>query len=117
VKVRVGKQFPDWQAKGQRYIDSRNKDGYLRYMRSIYQQVLPGAVADAVAKVVKTAAPVRTTPGQPVKKTPPAAAVPSGFAPVAKEPSTWDIDWDRTDTSMLRRNRAVLKDGKKVTWK
>ena len=118
-KAKADQLFPGWPEKAQRFIKSGDKDGYLRYIRSIYQRVVPEAIASSVASTLKGSrkAPVGQEPKKEAARpgTPPPAA--EGFKPVASEPSSWDIDYNRTSTSMLNENRAVLKSGAKVTWK
>lgn len=108
--------FPGWKEKAQRYTSNNDKAGFLRYMKSIYARVVPEAMASSVNSTLKgkkAAAPAvkkLAAAGKPVTPV-------AGFKPVSAEPSTWDIDYGRTQQSMLRENRAILKDGSKVSWK
>lgn len=122
-KAAADKLFPGWFEKSQRFIKSGDKAGYLRYLGSIYRRVIPDAMASSVASTMKAArkpAAAAQTPGTK----PAAAAKPTGggeaggaFKPVAAEPSTWDIDYNRTSTAMLKENKAFLKSGARVSWK
>lgn len=108
--------FKDWRKVSQGYITRNDKAGYLRYMGSIYRRVIPEAITSAVSSTMKGSKPAAKKPAvNGAAKTTIKAA--EGFTVVAKEPDTYQIDYGRTDTSMLRNNQAVLKDGKKVTWR
>lgn len=112
------KLFPDAEKKLNGYIARNDKAGYFRYLKSIYQRVIPTAVQSAVGSTMKDKAAATATarPGgaiQPKQKT----AAPAGFVPVAKTPRTFDIDYVLTTKAMLEQNRAILKGGMKVTWR
>ena len=121
-KSAADRLFPGWPEKAQRFIKSGDRDGYLRYIKSIYTRVVPEAMASSVASTLKGARkPAAGAPPVPKKE---AAGAPANgtqaagtFKPVAAEPSTWEIDYNRTSTSMLRENRAFLKSGARVQWK
>lgn len=38
------------------------------------------------------------------------------WIPVSKQPTIKEIDYSKTSDEMLFKNRAVLKDGSKVSW-
>ncbi|MDE2099607.1 MAG: hypothetical protein KGL39_20310 [Patescibacteria group bacterium] len=112
--------FPGWQQKAQRYINANDKAGYLRYMETIYRRIVPEAVSSAVSSTMRgkaTSTKKPATPARPAVKPAANGAGTEGFAPLAKEPDTWEIDYARTTPSMLRNNRAVLTSGKKVEWR
>jgi len=120
-KSAADRMFPGWAEKAQRFITANDKAGYLRYMKSIYARVVPEAMQSAVASTLRGAKKPAVNGQRPVVK-----AVANGqqqngggsaYAPVAKEPSTWDIDFNRTNQGMLMGNKAILKDGRRVTWK
>lgn len=108
--------FKGWREKSQAYIKRNDKAGYMRYMESIYRRIIPEAMASAVASTLKGQ---RAGTGTPVKRTPSGTPLKAadGFSPVAQEPDTWAVDFNRTSQAMLRENKAVLKDGKKVVWR
>lgn len=110
--------FKDWQKVSQRYIQRNDKAGYLRYMTSIYRRVVPEAMTSAVASTLKRQGATGVT--RPGEKRPPASGQTTpaeGFALVASEPATYDVDYGRTTQAMIRANQAILKNGKKVTWR
>jgi signal recognition particle subunit SEC65 len=115
AKIDADRLFPGWKEKSQKFIRANDKAGYLRFIGSIYKRVVPDAMAQAVNRTMKGKAAPTAQPG--VDRGAPAKAAPPGFVQVAKEPSSWDIDYGCTNQAMLKENRAVLKDGKKVTWR
>ena len=118
AKLDADRMFPAWQEKSRKFIRANDKQGYLRYISSIYKRVVPDAMANAVNRTLKgNFAPKAQQNGARGAGSAPPKAAPAGFAQVANEPSSWDIDYGRTNSAMLKENRAVLKDGKKVTWR
>ena len=119
ASIKADKQFPGWQKKSDAYIKAGNKDGYLRFIRSIYKQVLPDSIEFETKKLGAKAAPA----AKPAAKPPvpgqkqPAAAAPTGYTLVARMPDRSQINFDVTSYSMLEKNRAITNDGKRVTWK
>jgi hypothetical protein len=115
--------FPGWVEKAGRYLKTGDRAGYLRLMKSIDVKVIPQAVAYAVSRTMGKG---RGFTGKiqnqqqngkaPVDKGQPAPAA-AGFTLVANEPNSYQIDYDRTNKQMLQQNRAVMKDGRKITWK
>jgi hypothetical protein len=116
-KAAADKLFPGWSEKAQKYINNNDKQGFLRYMTSIYKRIVPEAMASAVRSTMKGARATTTTttrkPGTPASRT----VVAEGFKPVVNEPGSWDVDYNRTTRAMLSENRAILKDGTKVAWR
>lgn len=118
AKIEADRMFPGWNEKSQRFIRNNDKAGYLRYMTSIYKRIVPEAMASAVQRTLRGKAPGPGIPRGTSQKpgaTPVAAA--AGFTMLSKEADTWQIDYGRTSPAMLRENRAILKDGKKVQWR
>lgn len=111
--------FPGWKEKADRYLSNGNKDGYMRYIGSIYRRVLPEAVAYAVRRTLKAAPkPAAAAQARPQLRTAAAGASASpDFKPVAKEPGSYEIDYSKTTPKMLAQNRAVLLSGGKVSWR
>lgn len=124
-KILRDRLYPDFDKKCQRYIANNDKTGFLRYRQSVHQKIVPDALITAVNKAMRAARPAngvtRTTPpaqpaaSRPRPETPATAA--AGFTAASKEPGTHEIDYGRTSPAMLRANRAVLSDGRKVQWK
>jgi hypothetical protein len=112
------KLFPGWKDKAQRFIKANDKEGYLRYVKSIYARIVPETMGSAVTATMKgKAAPAAPKPGAPAANGKPAPPAVPGFKPAANEPGSFDIDYGRTSTEMLRQNRAVLKNGERVSWR
>lgn len=119
-KAAADRYFPGWGEKAQRFIRNNDKAGYLRYMTSIYSRVVPEAMASAVSATMKSARrPAASANGQPAKPKPAGVAgapAADGFKRMANMPPPYEIDYTRTSPSMISGNKAVLRDGKKVSW-
>lgn len=103
-----------------RYFANKDREGYLRYISSIYKQEIPKALRSAVESVLPgkpgpAATRVAANTAQSGKAT--AAAAASGYAWTAAPPDKHTIDVNRTTMDMIREGRAVLIGGKKVQWK
>ena len=84
-------------------------------MKSIYTRITPEAMASSVNSTMKGKKAVATTQARkPATAAKPPAA---GFKPISGEPSTWDIDMRQTTRAMIQENRAIMKDGSKVSWR
>jgi signal recognition particle subunit SEC65 len=113
----AAKVEPKWAEKSQRFIANKDKAGYLRFMKSLYARVIPDAMSEAVNKTLRSARPTggkaplkrAATPGQK-------RAANEGFKPVPEEPGSYDIDYGRTPDWMVKQNRAILNDGRRVSW-
>ena len=120
-KSTADKLFPGWGDKSQRFIKNGDKAGYIRYMTAIYRRVVPEAMASAVNSTLRgSRKPAATTNGAQPKKPVAAGAAQQAngdWKPVSAEPGTWDIDMNRTNTAMLQQNRAILRDGRRVSWR
>jgi hypothetical protein len=105
----------------ERYFNSGQKDGFLRYFESVYRDAVPRALRTAIQQVGigGKPGPKAGAPGQPAaaakpgQKTAPAA----GFQMLNGKPSMKDVDRVHTSTDMWLAGKAVMKDGKKVQWK
>ncbi|MGH9343298.1 MAG: hypothetical protein ACRD19_06000, partial [Terriglobia bacterium] len=102
-----------------RYFTHRDREGYLRFIGSIYKQEIPRALRSAFESVV----PGRPGPKPGAGTAKPAAAaaaagsVANGYAWTAAAPAKGQIDFRKTSADMIREGKAVLTDGKKVQWK
>lgn len=122
VKQLTDRLFPDWQKKTQAYIANDDKAGYLRYVKSVFDRCIPEAMAAAVnaamrGKKAPSGQPPGQTPRQPERNGGGNGQAPAGFVPIGKEPGTWDVDYSRTSAGMLAKNQAILRDGRKVSWR
>lgn len=100
-------------------IARRDMNSLRRFVESRWEQELKKSVALVMRTFGKgwsktTPAPAGSN-GQ--QRTPQAPPAPEGFTPVSKRPDGNLIDWGQTSGPMvLQERKAVLKDGKKVTW-
>ena len=101
-----------------RYRAANDLDGYKRYMQGWYRTSMPRALSTAVDTIIShtKAAPAprpqaAARPGQPTAK--PAES----FKPVSTKPGAREVDFSRTTKEMYyTHKKAVLKDGRKVSW-
>jgi hypothetical protein len=100
-----------------RFLAANDQEGYKRYMAGFYRRTLPGALSSAIDAIVgrsKAAAPA-------AKANPPAAKAPVGkggdnFVP-AQRPATNEVDFKLTTRDMFYKGkRAILKNGKQISW-
>ncbi len=102
-----------------RYFKAKQKDGFLRLHESTFKDAVPLALRSAMAEAGIGAKKAPTAaPGAAAAKVPGAApAKPAtGFTPVGTKPNFPDVDRNRTSPQMWQSNRAILKNGKSVTW-
>jgi hypothetical protein len=112
----------DWNPTLERYVKSGQKDGFLRHFGAVYQEASPLALRRALAAfgITKTApkpAANGTQPGaaKPTATAPKAAA---GFVLVGKKPDmATEVNRGATTPEMWTRRQAILKDGRRVTWR
>jgi hypothetical protein len=129
LQYRVQRQEPSFKDKSKRFIDARDKAGFLRYRESLYKRFLPGVIADVAAKraggAAKVAAPVPGKVAQPVVKPAARPGVPSASSvspagskliSAAPKPAEIDFHFGKTTSAMLQRNQAFLKNGTRVHW-
>jgi len=100
-----------------RYIATGDRQGNLRYQTSLYKQHAPrilGALLGPGKQQTVAGKPAARASENGAPVTPPVNN--NGFLLVAKPPSAADVS-PQTTTSMIENNRAILRDGRKVTWK
>lgn len=104
-----------------RYFERRDREGYLRFIGSIYKQEIPRALRSAFDSVVPAKPGPKVNPAAPGangKAAAAAAGAPAaGFAWTAAVPGKDKIDFRKTSADMIREGKAVLTDGKRVQWK
>lgn len=117
AKKLADRLFPKRTEVATGYIKRGDKDGYMRYIKSVYQRVWPEAMASAVASTMKGKPGPKS--GTQQTKTAPVSAtrVGEGFALVSKEPAAIEINWNLTTKAMISKNQAVTTSGKKVQWR
>ena len=129
LQYRVSSQEPTFKEKSQRFIDARDKNGFLRYRESLYKRFLPAVIGIVAAKragsAAKSAAAAPQKAAQPVEKPPARPGVPSAatvtpagskLVSAAPKPSEIDFHFGKTTSAMLQRNQAFLKNGTRVHW-
>lgn len=103
----------------ERYFQARDKNGFMRYASQISKTEVPRALKAAFDAVMppKPGPKPGTAPApKPVNGT---SRVPvPGFTQIAKQPATQEIDYKHqfNTPANFQAGKAVLKDGRKVTW-
>ena len=110
----------DWNSTLERYVKSGQKDGFLRHFGTVYQEASPLALRKALSAFGINKAGVKPTPTatpgvtKPVGTAKPAA----GFVLIGKKPDmATEVNRPMTTAEMWTKRQAVLKDGRKVTWR
>ena len=109
-------KLPGFSDTLQRYFDGGDKQGYLRYLTSVYKSEIPKALRAAFDAIVpakpgpKAGAPAASKAGAPVAKPTP------GFEFVGTRPNPNEIDPIRSQ-GLILQGKAVLRSGKKVYWR
>lgn len=116
------KATPKFNENLDRYFASNKKDGFTKYVESVYREAVPKALRAAVAQAGVGAKPGPAPGTAAEKKAPPiagtAAAKPiPGFQLVNAKPKMETVDRVNTSSEMWLKGQAVLRDGKKVSWK
>jgi hypothetical protein len=97
------------------HYEANDKDGYLRYLRSKHEEVIPRIVRAEVNRRLGTAGAVKAAPvaGQPAK-----AQVESGFKRVATRPSYSDLKkgFGGTTLEMWKSGKGITKTGERIQW-
>ncbi len=112
-----GKTFPQYAKQRDLLFQRGDKPALLRYVTSAWKQALDMSVKRVMRLVGGGGTAPAPKPGAPAGK--PAAGAPAapGFVKVNERPNPITIDRQKSPASMiLNEKRAVLKDGRKVTW-
>lgn len=111
----------DFNGNLEKYFGAGQKDGFLKYHDSIYKIAVPKALRRAMEQAGIGAKPSskagdKTDAGkQPAGKQ---QAAPTGFVFVNQKPAFEQVNRILTTPDMWTTKRqAILKDGKRVTWK
>lgn len=109
------KSVPDLQKTAEAYYKAGDKEGYVRYMKSVFSNHIPKAIEAAMSGigVAKKPGPRPGTAATPR----PQLAASNGVTVLPTAPKSHDVDWLRTDRTMYSKGQAILKDGKKVQFK
>lgn len=107
-----------------RFFASKDKNGYLTYMKSTYRQQIPKALASAFDAIVpakpgpKGAAAGKPNGTAPTAGKPNAVAAPQGFVRVGQVPPAKSVRYGPGGTTkeMINQRRAILLDGRRVAW-
>jgi hypothetical protein len=105
----------DFDTNMNRFFAAKQKDGFLRTHKSAFEAAVPLALRKAMAELgigARKAPATAAAPGTPATAKPPAP----GFIPVSQKPNMAEVDNVRTTPAMWQNKRAVLKNGKQVTW-
>jgi hypothetical protein len=99
-----------------KYFNAKDKDGLLKFIKAETDKLLPSAVKDSFRVLFSDFSP-KPKP-QPDKNDPAAPVNPAatGFIKVSGPPKPDQVDHARTPFEWKMRSKAVLKDGRRVTW-
>jgi hypothetical protein len=108
----------DFDTNMQRYFGAKNKTGFLKMHEATFREAVPLALRSAMLE-----AGLASKPGQAAAK-PAATAIPAakatpavGFTLVNAKPAMATVDRVNTTADMWASGKAILRDGKKVTWR
>lgn len=95
-------------------LQRQDKPAAVRYVTARYEEALKESVKRVIKAFGRTGAKPAVT-AQPTLPAKPAAPQVDGFTRIGERPNPHDIDGNRS-RGMLLNQRAILKDGRKVTW-
>lgn len=110
------KGLPKFNENLEKYFASNQRDGFVRYIESAYKDAVPRALRAAIGQAGIGAKPgpaAGALPKQGTGAIKPAA----GFTFVTAKPAMSLVNNRETTPDMWLKGQAVLKDGKRVTWK
>lgn len=122
--AQVIKNDPDFNRNLEGYFAAHQKAGFLKYFRNFYEQAVPKALRAAILQTglgqkpgPKPPGVAQTANGGPVR--PPVAerAPAPGFAVIGAKPDMSMVNRNLTTPEMWQNRRAVLVDGRRVTWR
>lgn len=96
-------------------LQRQDKEAAVRYVLARYEQALGESVKRVIKAFGRTGAKPAVIPQQTQQPAKPATQVVDGFSRINDRPQPMEIDYPRS-SGMLLKQRAVLKDGRKVTW-
>jgi len=112
-----GKTFPEFAKQRALLFQRGDPAALLRYVNSAWKQALEMSIK-RVARLVGGSPAAAARPGVTGEKKP-APAAPGrevGFVRINSRPDPREIDRSKSDASMILGKRAILKDGRKVSW-
>lgn len=117
--VKHGKEFETFRQQRDMLLQRRDKDAAVRHATAAYDQALKMAMTRLMRGFGRgPAAPAKPANGKPA--TPAKVTAPQGFVLVNARPSPNQIDTSPGATThhMIQvEKRAILRDGRKVSWK
>jgi hypothetical protein len=111
-------QKKDFDGNMGKYFKAKQKDGFLRLHDSTFKEVVPLALRSAMleAGVGARKAAAALKPGLAATPGKKPAAVDTSFVPVPQKPNFAEVNRALTSAEMFQQKRAILRNGKKVSW-
>ncbi|MGH9534964.1 MAG: hypothetical protein ACRD2E_08905 [Terriglobales bacterium] len=109
----------NYQNRLQALFRSGNAERTRQFIQANVDQVRPRIVRQIVGEMYgqpQAAATARRPPGQAQAVGQQRAPIGDGVHQLSRPPLDKDIDWSLTDTTAMIAHRAMLKDGRKVSW-
>ena len=101
----------------ERAVSTRNTSAAVRFAVARFEQAMKAAVERQARLMGVSAKPaVAPKPGETNGSRTPVGKPVDGFAYITSPPSDKEINRFETNRDMVLKQRAVLKDGRKVTW-
>jgi hypothetical protein len=98
-----------------KFFNAKDRDGLLKFVKAETDKRLPGAVKDSFRLLFSDFSP-KPQPKQEGEKPPAPKGTDQSFIKVSGPPRPDDVDHARTPFEWKMRSKAVLKDGRRVTW-
>jgi hypothetical protein len=98
-----------------KFFNAKDRDGLLKFVKAETDKLLPGAVKDSFRLLFSDFSP-KPQPKQEGEKPPAPKGTDQSFIKVSGPPRPDDVDHARTPFEWKMRSKAVLKDGRRVTW-
>lgn len=111
-------KLPNFTADLREFFENDDKDGYLRYLKGKYAEVIPRVLRAEIQRRYKPANGTQTQRTETATTATTKGTVPAGFTHVAAKPAYNDIARGPYGTTqeMFSKKQAILKSGKKVFW-
>lgn len=99
----------------ERLKERGDAQGLTRHIKNFQDRVTPQIVA-RVAKLFAVKPKVAGLPAKKIAATTTAKTVAQGWTRISAQPSGQQIDRSKTTADLIMDNKAILKDGRQVTW-
>jgi hypothetical protein len=99
-----------------KFFNAKDRDGLLKFVKAETDKLLPGAVKDSFRLLFSDFSPKPPAAKPDADKVPAAKGTDQSFIKVSGPPRPDDVDHARTPFEWKMRSKAVLKDGRRVTW-